>query len=123
MKDLNIKFNANAIDGSLTTLSGRNVIIQSISNIIRTMTTERIYKPEIGSGIMNLLGENMSAVNASLIVEQIKQTIALYEPRAEIIDITYKLDAEKQTYKLKITYNIMNETDIIEQNIDLKKIN
>lgn len=123
MKDLNIKFNANAIDGSFTTVSDKYAIIQSVSNILKTNMTERPYKPDFGSGLLSVLGEPVSVINASIIVEQIKRILTIYEPRVEIIDITYKIDADHQSYQLTLVYNISNNTDIITQNINLSKIN
>lgn len=123
MKDLNIKFNANIVDGSFTTVSDRNAIKQSVSNLLKTNMGERPYKSDIGSGLLAILSEPMSVINSSIIVKQIKKMLSIYEPRIEVLDITSKLNPELQSYQLTLTYNIANNAEIITQDLMLSTTN
>jgi len=123
MKDINIKFNVNSVNGDIGIVTGKYVVQQSIANLVKTITGERPYKPEIGSGINKLLGEPLSNVNAALIKEQLKQMINTYEDRAEIIDITSLINNEQQCYKMTLSYTIVNSEEIVTQDLNLTLIN
>ena len=61
---------------------GENSIKQSIRNLIMTNPRERLFQPEIGCGVYNMLFEPLMPITALEIQESIKDVINSYEPRA-----------------------------------------
>ena len=66
-KDLDLDFTVNPITGDVLTVVDAVSVKRGIKNILLTENTERLFQPEVGSGIKNLLFEQMSDLTASIL--------------------------------------------------------
>jgi len=117
--DININFNQNYVNHSVSRVSNKHAISQFIVDLIRTNTQEVPFKEWEGSRLSKLLGEACSNLNASIIVEQIRILIEKYIPYVEIQDITYLLDPDGQNYIITLYYLILNTNEVIEQQLTI----
>ena len=78
-------FSRNAITGELNKKTNVEAVKQSVKNLLLTDKYERLFQPEIGSGLKGLLFENATPFVQLQIDTYINSVIENYEPRAEII--------------------------------------
>lgn len=89
---------------------GIDAINSSIENIMGTSFGERIFLPEFGSGIKNLLFENINDDTAQRIFDELTSAISRWEPRIEVIlDESYIIpDIEANSYQISLVYRLLD---------------
>ena len=100
-------------------LVNEDSIKNSIKNIIMTRRGERLYNPEFGSEIYNVLFENFSPQTEDELKSLIRTAIENNEPRANVIDIivTPLLTDSDSAYSVAVyftTINTLDETLVLE---------
>jgi phage baseplate assembly protein W len=85
--DLDLTFLKKPVDGDVSMKYNEQAVIRSIRNLLATNRFEKLFQPEIGSTINQLLFEPVSPLSASLIEDEIARMIDNYEPRATISQI------------------------------------
>jgi phage baseplate assembly protein W len=106
----------------LTRVINYDAVKRSIRNLINTDRGERIFNPSIGSNVRKMLFEQATNDNAFLLKEYITETITNYEPRANLIDVTVKVDEQEQQYYVDIYFNITNNEKIANLTLTLRRI-
>jgi len=115
--DFDMDFTVHPSHGDLSTVKKSTAISRSIRNLLSTKINERLFQPNVDSGIEILLFENFNALTSSRLEKAIKSTIDKYEPRAEVINITVKAEEEDNAYLVSITY--MPDNDVQEANLEV----
>lgn len=105
-KDISISFDVNPLTQDLIVLKNETAIARSIRNLISTIKGEAPYSNK-GSNITNLLFENMTSLTASLIENEVTDTINRYEPRVSLIGVEVNPDYDNNTFDVVITYTIV----------------
>ena len=111
--DLNLNFNKNPATKDVAKLKDVEAVKRAVRNLILTNRFERPFHPEIGSDIRSLLFENMTPVVEVLLKDRIRETIEVYEPRADITDIVVTGDMDKNQYGVRIEFRVLNVPDPI----------
>ena len=83
-KDISMTFQANPLNNDLIAIKNENAIARSIRNIVFTLPGEKYFNPNFGSKISKVLFENIDDITASVIVDEIKESIRNYEPRVKL---------------------------------------
>ena len=110
-KDLDLDFTVNPITGDLVTVADSVSVKRGIKNILLTENTERLFQPEIGSGIKNLLFEQMSDLTASILEDEVRSAIEAWEGRAEVLEIIVTPEEENNRYRVAVTFRIINQIE------------
>ena len=95
---------------------------RSIRNLLQTDRGERLYQPEIGSDIRQLLFEPMIASTGDLIRKFVQNTIATYEPRVKVLNVDVLAYEERNAYAVTITYMIINKQDPVQLTVTLDRV-
>ena len=111
--DLNLNFNKNPATKDVAKLRDVEAVKRAVRNLILTNRFERPFHPEIGSDIRSLLFENMTPVVEVLLKDRIKETIDVYEPRADVTDIIVSGDSDRNEYRVQIEFRVLNVPDPI----------
>ena len=106
-KDISMSFKFNPLSGDLITLSNENAIARSVRNIVLTSPGEKIFDPDFGSNIGEILFENIDEITAISIQEEIENSLQNYEPRVELIDVNVKPDYDLHQFDVVISYRIV----------------
>ena len=106
-KDLSMSFQANPLTKDLIALKNENAIARSVKNIVFTLPGEKFFNEEFGSRITASLFENINDVTASIIVDEITQSINEYEPRVELIEVEAFPNYDNNTFDVMIVYEII----------------
>lgn len=106
-KDISMTFQRNPLSNDLIALKNENAIARSIRNIVFTLPGEKFFDENFGSRISRTLFENVDDISASIITDEIRQSIENYEPRVDLIDVESFPDYDNNTFDVKITYQII----------------
>ena len=82
-------------------------------NLILTNFYEKPFHPEIGSGVRNLLFENLSPLTTIALSQAAQDVIANYEPRAVVIAVDVTPDLDRNAYDMKVTFSIRTQPNHI----------
>jgi phage baseplate assembly protein W len=106
-RDVSMTFQSNPLNNDLIALRNENAIARSIRNIVFTLPGEKFFNEDFGSSVSRTLFENIDDVAASVIVDEIRQSIINYEPRVQLIDVQAFPDYDNNSFDVIIVYEII----------------
>ena len=106
-KDISMTFQANPLNNDLIAIKNENAIARSIRNIVFTLPGEKYFNPNFGSKISKVLFENIDDITASVIVDEIKESIRNYEPRVKLLDVQAFPNFDNNQFDVTIIYEII----------------
>ncbi len=106
-KDISMTFQSNPLNDDLIALKNENAIARSIRNIVFTLPGEKFFNASFGSRISESLFENIDEITATIIVDEIRESIETYEDRVQLIDVLADPNFENNSFDLTITYEII----------------
>jgi len=116
-KDLSFDFTANPQTGDVATVKDAVSVKRGIKNVLLTAPFERLFQPEFGSGIKNILFEPMTPLTEQRLSDACGDAIDAWEKRASVIDITVISEEEYNRYRVAIKFNINNS--LITEEVDV----
>jgi phage baseplate assembly protein W len=108
--DLDLTFLRQPATGDVAIKYNEQSVIRSIRNLLSTNLYERLFQPEIGSQLNNLLFEPVSPLTANLIENEIVRMLSNYEPRAKISQLTVTADPDSNQFNVSLYVFIGNQT-------------
>jgi phage baseplate assembly protein W len=120
--DFLVDMNPHPVSGALLRFVNEKAVTRSIRNLILTTPGERLYQPDIGSGIRALLFEPMSQFTANALRKMIEDTIRKYETRAQILGVEVRSDEDSNRYVVTIVYMLINKQEPISVNVTLQRV-
>jgi len=115
--DFDMDFDKHPAHGDLSQVKKSTAINRSLKNILMTNMGERLFQPDIDSGIGILLFENFSDLTTSRIESKIRQAIGKFEPRADVQSVNVKPSPNENAYLVNIVY--IPDNDIQETNLEV----
>ena len=106
-KDISMTFQSSPLNDDLIALKNANAIARSLRNIVFTLPGEKFFNPNFGSRITESLFENIDEISASIIIDEIRESIDNYEPRVELIDVKAFPNYENNAFDVNIVYEII----------------
>ena len=106
-KDISMTFQSNPLNDDLIAIKNENAIARSVRNIVFTTPGEKFFNQSFGSRISESLFENIDEITATVIVDEIRQSIDNYEPRVEVDDVKAFPDYENNSFDVTITYDVI----------------
>ena len=106
-RDLDLFFGRKPVSGDVNTLTDVANIKRAVRNLILTNVYEKPFHPEIGSGVRDMLFEN----------------IENFEPRVRLMSVSARPDLDRNIYELTITFFILNApTELVEVDMFLERL-
>ena len=115
--DLSFDFTANPQTGDVATVKDAVSVKRGIKNILLTAPMERLFQPELGSGIKNLLFEPMTPLTEQRLADACRGAIDAWEKRAEVRNIAVIPEEEYNRYRVAIKFNINNS--LVTEQVDV----
>jgi phage baseplate assembly protein W len=109
-QDLDFDFTANPITGDVAKVKNVTSVKRGINNILLTENSERLFQPEVGSGLKNLLFEPMTNLTAQLLEDEVRSAIDAWENRAQVININVIPEEEYNRYRVAVVFRLMTDT-------------
>ena len=106
-KDISMTFQINPLNSDLIGLKNESAISRSIRNIVFTLPGEKFFNENFGSRISRTLFENVDDISASIITDEIRNSIQNYESRVELIDVRSIPDYDNGGFDVTIIYRII----------------
>ena len=106
-KDISMSFEVNPITTDLIGVKNDTAIARSIRNLVFTTPGERFFNPNLGSGVSELLFDNIDDITAAVIRDEIEETIIKYEPRVRLEDVKVKADYDNNEFNVTVSYDII----------------
>jgi len=106
-KDISMSFKVNPLNNDLIALKNETAIARSVRNIVMTIPGERFFQPNFGSEINRVLFDNIDDLSASMIEDQIKQSIENYESRVKLRSVRVRPNFDNNSFYTTITYDII----------------
>jgi phage baseplate assembly protein W len=109
------------VSSDLTVWKDEDAVKESIKNLILTDRGERLMQPNLGGNINAMLFENITPSTLLVIQNSVRTTIELYEPRAQIIDVTATSNIDDNTVRVNIAFYITNVQQPITLDVFLER--
>ena len=106
-KDISMTFQSNPLNDDLIAIKNENAIARSLRNIVFTTPGEKFFNQSFGSRISESLFENIDEITATIIVDEIRQSIDNYEPRVDVDDVKAFPDYENNSFDVIIRYDVI----------------
>ena len=120
-KDLDLNFGRNPVNNDVNKLSDVEAVKRSVRNLIQTSHFERPFHPEIGSGVRDMLFENMTPITAFIIAKQVEDVIENYEPRVRLIGVRALPNLDLNEYEVSIEFYVINTpTELVDLTVFLE---
>ena len=92
-------------------------------NLVQYGYYEKPFHPEIGSGVRDLLFENMTPFTAKVLSKQIEEIITNYEPRALLANIEVIPRFDNNQYEVIVTFYIQNApAELVDLSFSLERL-
>ena len=115
-KDIGSAFQINPLSNDLLAIKNETAIARSVRNLIFTLQGERFFNPDLGSRVSRALFENIDRISASVIEDEIRNTIDNFEPRVRLIDVSVAPDYSNNEFNVTLSYNIVG-IDVLPQQL------
>jgi len=106
-KDISMTFQSNPLNDDLIAIKNENAIARSLRNIVFTLPGEKFFNQSFGSRITESLFENIDEITATVIADEIRESINIYEPRVGLDDVNVYPDYENNGFDVVIIYDIV----------------
>ena len=117
--DLDLDFDRNPATNDITFKKDDEAVKRSVRNLVLTNFWERPFHPEIGSGVYDLLFENMSPLVDRNIQRAIIEVISIFEPRAVVEKVETLM--RNNGYEAKISFRIRASDTLASISLFLEK--
>ena len=120
-KDLSFDFTANPQTGDVATVKDAVSVKRGIKNVLLTVPFERLFQPEFGSGIKNILFEPMTPLTEQRLSDACRDAIEAWEKRATVINIAVISEEEYNRYRVAIKFSINNSLETEQVDVFLNR--
>jgi phage baseplate assembly protein W len=106
-KDISLSLQVNPLNYDLIDIKNETAISRSIQNLVFTIPGEKFFNQNLGSRISNSLFDNIDDISASIIQDEIRNTIENYEPRVDLISVDVSPNYDNYEFNVTIRYYII----------------
>ncbi len=106
-KDISMTFQSNPLNNDLIALKNENAIARSVRNIVFTLPGEKFFNQNFGSRVSRSLFENIDEISASIINDEITNSISNFESRVNLIDVQTTPNYDNNSFDVIIIYRII----------------
>ena len=121
--DLDLFFGRKSSNSDIQELTNIKAVKRSIRNLILTNHYEKPFHPEIGSGVRDMLFENMTPVTAHILARKVEDVILNFEPRARLVGVRAEPILDRNTYEVTIEFYVVNQpTELVDLSVMLERL-
>ena len=106
-KDISMTFQSNPLNDDLIVIKNENAIARSLRNIVFTLPGEKFFDESFGSRITESLFDNIDEITAAIIVDEIRESIDINEPRVQLNDVKAFPDYDNNGFDVVIRYDVI----------------
>ena len=121
-KDISLTFARNVVTSDVVTVSDADAIKRSLKLLLLSRTGETPFFPEFGSRIYTMLFEPIDPITTLLLQHEIEATVAAYEPRVRILQLSIVPSLDEQGYDVNFYFTIVNQVAPITLTLYLSRL-
>ena len=106
-KDISLSFSPHPVTKDLPVLVNERAISRSVRNLVETIPTERFFNTLIGTDIRDSVFENFTPLTVTVMEDQVRTTIANYEPRVNNVKLEVVGLPDQNTLEIKVLFDIV----------------
>jgi len=119
--DISLSMKRNPVTKDLDEITNEQAVQASILNILATGPYERLFRPDLGAGLKEMLFEPMTELTTARMINKIRSAIESQEPRVLIEDIRVTMNEEKHLYDIFVICTIKDTKQEVEITQTLQK--
>ena len=120
-KDLYLFFAKKSGSKDIRKVTDIQAVKRSVRNLVLLNHYEKPFHPEIGSGIRDMLFENMSTMTAIILARKIEDVIENFEPRVRLISVRADPNLDRNEYEVTIEFFVVNTpTELVDLTVFLE---
>ena len=108
-KDISLSFNPHPITKDVQVLRNESAIRKSVRNIVQTIPTEKFFNSIFGSSIRDSLFDFVDFGTASLIADEIENSINNFEPRVDNLQVEVLPRPDRNEFDVTIIFDIIGQ--------------
>ena len=105
-KDISLSFSPHPVTKDLPVLVNERAIVRSVRNLVETIPTERFFNPILGTDIRDSLFENFTRTTVTIIEDQVREIIDIFEPRVNNINVEVTARPNDNNLDVKVFFTI-----------------
>ena len=105
-KDISLSFSPHPVTRDLPVLVNERAIVRSVRNLVETIPTERFFNPILGTDIRDSLFENFTRTTVTIIEDQVREIIDIFEPRVNNINVEVTARPNDNNLDVKVFFTI-----------------
>ena len=120
-KDLDLFFAKKSGSKDVRKVTDIQAVKRSVRNLVLLNHYEKPFHPEIGSGIRDMLFENMSTMTAIILARKLEDVIENFEPRVRLISVRADPNLDRNEYEVTIEFFVVNTpTELVDLTVFLE---
>ena len=121
--DLDLFFSAKSVSKDISKVTDIQAIKRSVRNLVLLNHYEKPFHPEIGSGVRDMLFENMTPITANILARKVEDVIENFEPRVKLIGVRAQPDLDRNAYEVTISFYVVNTpTELVDLTVMLERL-
>ena len=121
--DLDLFFSIKKASKDVNRVFDIQAVKRSIRNLVLLNHYEKPFHPEIGSGVRDVLFENMTPITAHILTRKIEMVIEQFEPRARLISVKAFPNLDLNEYECTISfYVVKTPTELVDLTVFLERL-
>lgn len=120
--DIDLNFTKHPVTGDIAKKKDISAISASLYNLFNTSNYERLFQPDLGSSLKQVLFEPIDGMTSILITDLIKNAIGNFEPRVKLEDLVVEPFPDENGYKVFLTFFMVNDPEPITISLFLERI-
>ena len=122
-RDLDLFFGRKPVSGDVNILTDVINIKRAVRNLVLTNIYEKPFHPEIGSGVRDMLFENMTPLTSIILSKKVEEVIENFEPRVRLMSVSARPDLDRNIYEMTIEFFIINApTELVTVDVFLERL-
>ena len=122
-KDLDLFFGKKQASGDINKVTDIQAVKRSVRNLVLLNHYEKPFHPEIGSGVRDMLFENMSPLTSHALTTEIEDVIENFEPRAKLVGVRALPNLDRNEYEVTVEFYVVNApTELVDLTIFLERL-
>ena len=108
-KDISFAFDPHPVTKDLPVLTNERAIVRSVRNLVETIPTERFFNSLVGTDIRKSLFGFVDFATATVIEDQIQNTIEFFEDRVENVRIDVDPRPDDNSFDVTVYFDIVGQ--------------
>jgi len=108
-KDISFSFDPHPVTKDLPVLTNERAIKRAVRNLVETIPTERFFNSTLGTNIRKSLFEFVDYGTATVIEDQIRNTVNFYEDRVANLRVQVDPRPDENSFDVNIIFDIVGQ--------------